>query len=365
MEKKKICFIAQFPPPIHGLSKAVEILYQSELQALFDFEKIDISNNLNFIKNLKYIRESNANLFYFTISQTRLGNLRDLIILNVLKMQHKKCVVHLHGGYYRQLVDHKLSKWQRQANYHAISQLDGAVVLGPSLKKNFMGMLPVEKIYVVPNCIEEKYLINDEQFEAKLSLINDGCIKHVLYLSNFIASKGYRQVLELAKIEKEMSMQNNKQTFHFDFAGDFFDVKEKKYFWNYINQNNLTEYVTYHGIVTGKQKQELLKKCEIFVLMTRYPKEGQPISILEAMGNGMAVITTDHAGIPDIIEDQKNGIVVSRETNMKVLYQEMHINSEKLKTIMRRNRKNCKENYNQKLYIKNIGKIFSGVANNE
>lgn len=31
MSKKKICFIAQFPPPMHGLSKAVETLYNSEL----------------------------------------------------------------------------------------------------------------------------------------------------------------------------------------------------------------------------------------------------------------------------------------------------------------------------------------------
>lgn len=28
---KKICFIAQFPPPMHGLSKAVETLYNSNL----------------------------------------------------------------------------------------------------------------------------------------------------------------------------------------------------------------------------------------------------------------------------------------------------------------------------------------------
>ena len=31
MSKKEICFIAQFPPPMHGLSKAVETLYNSEL----------------------------------------------------------------------------------------------------------------------------------------------------------------------------------------------------------------------------------------------------------------------------------------------------------------------------------------------
>ena len=28
---KKICFIAQFPPPMHGLSKAVETLYNLSL----------------------------------------------------------------------------------------------------------------------------------------------------------------------------------------------------------------------------------------------------------------------------------------------------------------------------------------------
>ena len=36
MSKKKICFIAQFPPPMHGLSKAVETLYNSELNTAVD-----------------------------------------------------------------------------------------------------------------------------------------------------------------------------------------------------------------------------------------------------------------------------------------------------------------------------------------
>ena len=59
MNKKKICFIAQFPPPIHGLSKAVDILYNSKLKDEFEFEKIDLTNNMNFIKNIK----SNKPLF--------------------------------------------------------------------------------------------------------------------------------------------------------------------------------------------------------------------------------------------------------------------------------------------------------------
>ncbi len=50
-----------------------------------------------------------------------------------------------------------------------------------------------------------------------------------------------------------------------------------------------------------------------FALPTRYPNEGQPISILEAMGNGMFIITTDHAGIPDITVGTENGIVLKNQ----------------------------------------------------
>ena len=50
--KNKICFIAQFPPPIHGLSKAIDTLYKSKLNEEYEFEKINITNNKKFIYNL-------------------------------------------------------------------------------------------------------------------------------------------------------------------------------------------------------------------------------------------------------------------------------------------------------------------------
>ena len=45
VSKKKICFIAQFPPQIHGLSKAVDTIYNSNLSKEYNFEKVDITNN--------------------------------------------------------------------------------------------------------------------------------------------------------------------------------------------------------------------------------------------------------------------------------------------------------------------------------
>ena len=320
---KKICFIAQFPPPIHGLSKAVDTLYNSELSKEFEFEKVDIKNNKKILKSLWLIFKSKADLFYFTISQSRGGNLRDLAILKLLELQQKKCLIHLHGGYYRTLVDNDLPQWQKKANYNAVSKLSGAIVLSESLKANFTGMLPDEKIFVVPNCVDDEYLMSDADFEEKLRTLPERNIKHILYLSNFIRSKGYPEVLELARLEKERCECGGDKKFHFDFAGKFFENTEEEYFFNYIKEHSLQDYVTYHGIVGGDKKRELLKLCDVFILLTRYPNEGQPISILEAMGNGMVIVTTDHAGIPDIVKENENSLFYKENMDIGDLYADL------------------------------------------
>jgi glycosyltransferase involved in cell wall biosynthesis len=349
---KKICFIAQFPPPMHGLSKAVETLYNSNLNSEIDphgkfkFEKVDITNNKNFIKNLLKISRSKADLFYFTISQTKGGNLRDLVIFKLLELQHKKCLIHLHGGYYRQLVDNDMAGWQRKANYKAIKKL----VLSKSLKKIFEGMIDDDKIFVVENCVDDQYLLTDQEIEEKLAALKDKKVLHVLWLSNFIRSKGYPFVLEMAKAEKERVDAGGEKRFHFDFAGKFFEDSEKEYFESYIKDNKLEEYVTYHGIVGGEEKRKLLKECYIFALPTRYPNEGQPISILEAMGNGMFIITTDHAGIPDIVEDGVNGIVM-KKCDVKHIYGRLYEQNRMIGSICQVNREYCEKNHSENVYL--------------
>lgn len=357
--KKKICFIAQFPPPIHGLSKAVETLYESNLKNEFDFQKIDITNNKKFIKNIISIFKSNADLYYFTISQTKGGNLRDLMILKLLEKQHKKCLIHLHGGYYRELVEKKLPKWQKKANYNVIKKLDGVIVLGNSLKHIFRGMIDKDKIFVVPNCIDDEFLLKKEEIEEKIEYIENKKIKEVLYLSNFIKEKGYEYVLQLAKLEKEKYDMTGNRKFHFNFAGKFFDKENEKEFFDYINKNNLDNFVTYHGIVKGNKKKQLLKYSDIFILLTTYPKEGQPISILEAMGNGMVIVTTNHAGIPDIVENNRNGVVINKnEIDIENNYKKL----EKIdfKKVIENNYEDVQK-YNQDNYLQNMEKQFNGI----
>lgn len=362
---RKVCFIAQFPPPMHGLSKAVETLYNSELAGIFNFEKINLTDNRKIISNLWKINHSRAELFYFTISQTRAGNLRDLAILKLMWIRHKKCIVHLHGGYYRQLVDNGMPKWQKRANYKAIGRLEGVIVLGKSLMGMFEGMIASDKIHIVPNCVDDEFLMSDEKFNEKLRMIGDRTIKHILYLSNFIRSKGYPEVLEIAKLEKDRCESGGNRKFHFDFAGKFFGKTDKDFFFQFIKKNGLEEYVTYHGIVSGYEKKKLLEESDMMALLSRYPNEGQPISILEAMGNGSVIITTDHAGIPDIVS-AGNGILADSHTTVKRIYSILDsLESTDIREMEVRGRETVMKGYTQNRYINNMKVLLRGECHEE
>ncbi|NIK69235.1 glycosyltransferase family 4 protein [Paenibacillus sp. BK720] len=360
MKKKKVCFIAQFPPPLHGLSKAVDTLYHSDLMNEFDLEKIDITNNKRILQSIVALIRSKADLFYFTISQTKPGNIRDLILLKLLRIFKKKCIVHLHGGYYRQLVDNDMGSLQKKLNFNEIGNVQGAIVLSESLKCIFKGMMHENKIHVVPNCVEDEYLMPDEKFDEKIQQVTHKKVLHMLYLSNFIRSKGYAEVLELAHLEKTRCHNGGEQRLHFNFAGKFFEDSEKEHFFETINKHGLEEFITYHGVVSGEEKINLLSSNDIFILLTRYPNEGQPISILEAMGNGMMVITTDHAGIPDIVENQLNGIVCSKEMTTQDIYDLVNKQDKpSLQKMMLTNREKVKSGFREKQYVEKIKYLFN------
>ncbi len=71
--------------------------------------------------------------------------------------------------------------------------------------------------------------------------------------------------------------------------------------------------VSYIGVVSGERKTKALWDANVFVLPTYYPMEGQPISLLEGLATGNIIITTKHAGIPDII-DETHGFFVPTQS---------------------------------------------------
>lgn len=355
--KKKIGIIGQFPPPMHGLSKALETLYKSYLNEEFDFTKIDITNNKKFLSNLVKILFSKLDLYYLTISQSKLGNIRDLIMIKLIQLKKRKIIIHLHGGGFRNILDNEMSSYHKKMNYKILSEVDAGIVLGDSLRYIFEGIIPEEKIYVVKNCVDDEFIISDEEFNEKILSLESKKKLKILYLSNFIEDKGYKEVLKLATLVKE----NEDNRFKFIFAGKFFCENDKKEFFEYIKSNNLGDIIEYRGIIYGKEKINTLKECDYFILLTRYKNEGQPISIIEAAANGLGIITTNHAGICDILNDES--MIVENKSNIesKEIYNKIKDNyNEKsiLKNFLIKNREHILNNFSENNYLINMMNIF-------
>jgi colanic acid/amylovoran biosynthesis glycosyltransferase len=83
----------------------------------------------------------------------------------------------------------------------------------------------------------------------------------------------------------------------------------------YVYQHDLHGCVRLHGQLDHRQALHLMRGSDLLlhhaITADDGDIEGQPLVILEAMAAGLAVITTRHAGIPEIISDDVIGRLVA------------------------------------------------------
>jgi glycosyltransferase involved in cell wall biosynthesis len=365
----KILFIAPLPPPITGHSLAFQALLE-ELQKhyiveIINYNKGTLKQGLNSSKRvievLKilydiWIKKRDTDVIYLTISQTLVGNIKDLLIYSICFRKLSKMIIHLHGGGIKKLIFDK-HKILYMLNKFFIRRLGATVVLGKSLTSIFKDMISKDRIYVVPNFAEDYLFLNKEEILEKFKNMNP---LRILFLSNLIPGKGHEDLLEAySYLDKDLQ-----KFIRIDFAGDFESEDQKGKFLNKIKR---IEGVKYHGVVYGEKKRELFSNAHVFCLPTYYYYEGQPISILEAYASGCVVITTNHGGICDIFADGENGFYVEKRSphSIKVTLEMILERKEILLEIALRNQQFAERNFRKSVHLEKMNKIVLEVVQND
>lgn len=82
---------------------------------------------------------------------------------------------------------------------------------------------------------------------------------------------------------------------------------------NLVNHLGLEENVRFLGVITSEEFQDILKESLAFVQHSitadNGDMEGTPLAVLEASAAGLPVISTLHAGIPDVIMHKETGLL--------------------------------------------------------
>tara|TARA_R110002124_G_scaffold287089_1_gene470310 strand:+ start:86617 stop:87699 length:1083 start_codon:yes stop_codon:yes gene_type:complete len=132
---------------------------------------------------------------------------------------------------------------------------------------------------------------------------------------------------------------------------------------------NINNNVSFPGRITPNEYRDLLTQSLAYVQHSVEAKdgdmEGTPVSILEASGAGLAIVSTVHAGIPDVIVHRETGLLGEERDadtmakNMQWILQ----NKEETKIMGANGKTRIRDNYSMKHHIDRLATIVKNAVN--
>lgn len=211
-------------------------------------------------------------------------------------------------------------------------------IISPSefIKKQLIkGKLKYKEIKVLHNFVTESKVSGE---------LDEG---FVFYFGRLSIEKGILNVVKAIKnIEKGKLL----------IAGD---GPERKNIIKFINDNNLNDRIKLLGYLNQEKIRDYIRKAK-FIVVPSIWYENCPYSILETMEIGKPIIGSNIGGIPELIEDSKNGFLyeytdINDLTNkMKLLFEDEELvrkQSEMSKNIF-------KEKYSEEKYYDELMSVY-------
>jgi glycosyltransferase involved in cell wall biosynthesis len=214
---------------------------------------------------------------------------RKLVIAALARRLGVPYVIHLHGADYREYWDNASPRFAC-----AIARMfEGAgqiIVLGTVWAEFVARKVPAarNRISIVPNATARR-----ERHQHRA----DGQV-HILFLGRLGDRKGVPQLAEA--LRALLPLDGWRAT----IAGDG-PVEEAR---RQARQLGLGDRVDLPGWVGPAEVDALLGSADILVLPSL--SENLPMSVIEGMAAGLAVVTTPVGAVPDIVTDEVNGLIV-------------------------------------------------------
>lgn len=275
-----------------GLDKMVNLTYIGTMKDGSRFRKllVAIKAYLQFCRAVKH-----CDLVHIHFSSDA-SFWRKSLFIRKAHSTRKPIVLHQHGGDFRNFYFHGISERKKKYVRDTLNMGNVMLVIGPELQTLFQGILNTQKtpVLLFPNAIPIPPL-TEHRYGQHL----------ILFLGRICRDKGIRELLEAVK-----HLQAQYSDLHL-YLGGVYEEKDLKFL-----VDSMSDCVTWIGWVSGKDKAEWLKKCDIFVLPSYF--EGQSVSILEAMSYSCAIAASNVGGIPQMIVNEQTGLLFESKSSASI-----------------------------------------------
>lgn len=217
---------------------------------------------------------------------------RALILIWLCKFFKKPLVLHAHGSEFRAFFD-SLPSWGKALIIAAFKQAERFIVLSDSWQEFYTSQVKLRTQRVV-------VLLNPVQIPAELPSRSVPPPVQFIFLGRIGQRKG---AFDLIQAISELP-DDIRAKCHVTMAGDGEVDKARQD----VAELGISDSVTVFGWVDADKRDELLAASHAFILPSY--NEGLPMALLEAMGWGLASIATPVGGIPEILIQEENGLLV-------------------------------------------------------
>ena len=330
----KILFLVPTPPPYAGPEIANEMLL--ETKAIKRAQIIHISSNVRnnntakgkfdlsglvvfckkYFEVIKVLLNYKVRVFYFLLSSSKVGFLRDSIYILTAFLLNKKLVGHYRGSNFDGFYNSQSKISQRFIKF-VVTKLTYIIVQGNCIKSNFKKIYPKEQLKVIYNGLALY------KYEVKGKLNKRNTPFTIFFMGHLWYPKGFYDLILAYKklhrkyLDKICLIFTGENTSCEASAIDFLTGKwQEKYLiegkeianqiQNFIENAKIYN-AKYLGLVYGEDKKEVFRIADIFVLPSY--TEGFSMACLEAMAMGLPVITTPVGAMPEVVQHGENGLI--------------------------------------------------------
>jgi glycosyltransferase involved in cell wall biosynthesis len=312
----KILYFIQMPPPVHGVSVINSIIYNSRhindgidktlleikfSDSLSRLRRLNTANIARFFSLLRDLRGTLArekpDCVYFSLMPVGKGLWRDVQFVRIIKRYGPKLIYHLHNSGLGGRTGNRF--WR--ILYRYILSDSFIIHLSDGLVNRELKPLNIPRTVqiAVPNGIPGVILGPVRQTRAC------GQDLTILFLSNLFPGKGIYNAVRIMSMVKE-----RRQDIKLRIAGDFLRDKYRTRLMKMISDMGMHDTVSVVGSKFGHDKEEELIGADVFLFPSSFSQESFPLVILEAMSCGLPVISSSIGAVPEIIDHDKDGLLV-------------------------------------------------------
>ncbi|KXA97109.1 1,2-diacylglycerol 3-glucosyltransferase [candidate division MSBL1 archaeon SCGC-AAA259I09] len=187
------------------------------------------------------------------------------------------------------------NKYLRHVVRNVLDHSDDIVAISSDTKNNAIQYYDTNKNI---NVIRYPYESFEFQEISKDKLDLDKEKKYLISIGRLVKRKGYRYLIKSMQFIKDQSVE----------CLILGDGPEKDYLKKFAKKIGVSDRVNFLGYITGEKKFQYLQNSDIYVLSSIH--EGLGIVLQEAMQVGLPIVSTNHGGQVDLIDDEKNGFLI-------------------------------------------------------